>query len=203
MNASGLFVGITNRPAPARDASRRSRGLLVLEALESATASEAARRAERTPAGVYNPFNLFVADACEAEVIVYEDAPRRHRLAPGPHVIGNADPDAREVPKVSRLLEEAERACEAPPERLLEALGGICRRHGAGARPLDDTCIHAGPYGTRSSTLLRLSAAPTESLWWYADGPPCTTPYRDFTPLLRQLGTPAALPEGAQARMIH
>jgi len=34
VNAGGLFVGVTNRSAGPRDSSRRSRGLLVLDALE-------------------------------------------------------------------------------------------------------------------------------------------------------------------------
>ena len=42
--------------------------------------------------------------------------------------------------------------------------------------------MHAGEYGTRSSTLLRLGAQAGELR--YADGAPCAAPYRDFTPLL-------------------
>ena len=38
VNASGLFVGLTNRPVAVRDPSARSRGLLVLDALGAETA---------------------------------------------------------------------------------------------------------------------------------------------------------------------
>ena len=44
VNAAGLFVGVTNRSAGPRDGARRSRGLLVLEALESADAAALHRR---------------------------------------------------------------------------------------------------------------------------------------------------------------
>jgi hypothetical protein len=56
------------------------------------------------------------------------------------------------------------------------------------AAPLENTCIHAGEYGTRSSSLLALGDEPGQDVLRHADGPPCTTPYRDLTPLLRELG---------------
>ncbi|MBM3266135.1 MAG: hypothetical protein FJZ01_00675, partial [Candidatus Sericytochromatia bacterium] len=46
-----------------------------------------------------------------------------------------------------------------------------------GGRPaaLGAACVHAGPYGTRSSTLLRLPASGPPELR-YTAGPPCTHP---------------------------
>jgi hypothetical protein len=57
--------------------------------------------------------------------------------------------------------------------------------------------VHRGAYGTRSSTLLRLGF--DGDLLQHAEGPPCTNPYRDFTPLLAQLGSPALLRAGETA----
>src|SRR5262249_21224570 len=65
-----------------------------------------------------------------------------------------------------------------------EALADVCRMHVAES-PLDSTCVHAGEYGTRSSTLLWIGAQPALR---YAEGAPCATPYRDCTPLLHDLG---------------
>jgi uncharacterized protein with NRDE domain len=188
VNASGLFAAITNRPTAAPDRTRRSRGLVVLDALEESSAAAAAARLAALPRGAYNPFNLLVADREDAFVVVYEQAPEARRLATGVHVIGNADPDARHVPKVARLLDEAGAVAAGPADRVLEGLAEVCRRHGGGGGPLDDTCIHTSVYGTRSSTLLRLGDGLAGGELRFADGAPCQSPYRDLSPLLRELG---------------
>jgi uncharacterized protein with NRDE domain len=194
LNGLGVFAAITNRPAPQLDPSRRSRGQLVLDALAAETAREAAAAAAALGPDRYNPFNLFVADARDAFAIVYDGRARLVPLAPGAHVIGNADPDAAQVPKVARILARAERiaAGRAAPgpldhqawagESIREELADLCRSHEPEAEPRARTCVHLGAYGTRSSTLLRLG--PAGDLLHHADGPPCTSEYADFTPLL-------------------
>ena len=110
------------------------------------------------------------------------------RLAAGPHVIGNGDPDSRRLPKVARLLDEAEAISRGSAEDALAALEQTCATHlGDSHPPLEATCIHAGPYGTRSSALLRRGARLDRDVFRFASGPPCTHPYEDFTPLLTQL----------------
>lgn len=184
VNRSGLFAALTNRATQTPDPRRRSRGLLVLDALGFPSARAAAAALLRLPARAYNPFNLLVADAQDAYAVVYDAGPRRLRLAPGVHVLGNADPNARAVPKLDRMLGRAEAAAQAAPDRVLDELATICRDH-AGDGPLGAACVHAGRYGTRSSTLLRLGAAGPVLL--HAEGPPCSTAYQDFTPLLLEL----------------
>jgi uncharacterized protein with NRDE domain len=161
LNDAGLFVALTNRPVALPDASRRSRGLLVADALGRSSATRAAEAALQLAPSAYNPFNLFVADAEHAFAIVYEEKPRVRVLAPGAHVIGNADPNDVAVPKIARLLGEAERVAAGPEERALEALSALCRSHDARSEnPLERTCIHHGEYGTRSSSLLRVPYSP-------------------------------------------
>ena len=193
LNESRLFAALTNRPNPAPDKSLRSRGLLVLDALAETTAQRAAERLAGLPAGAYNPFNLFVADAERAFVAVYEGAPRVTELAPGPHVIGNADPDDRRVPKVARLLDAAEAVAAGPREWWLQGLAAICRGHEPDA-PLASACVHAGAYGTRCSTLLALGEDADESELHFSDGPPCAADLRDRTDLLRALPSRTADP---------
>ena len=159
VNDAGLFVALTNRPIAQPDVTRRSRGLLVADALGRGSATRAAEAALRLAAGAYNPFNLFVADAEHAFAIVYDEKPRVRVLAPGAHVIGNADPNDAAVPKIARLLRDAERIASGPEAGALPALGALCSSHEAGSdNPLERACIHHGEYGTRSSTLLRRGA---------------------------------------------
>jgi len=200
VNPAGVFAALTNRPTARPDPARRSRGWLVIEALAHAGAREAAEAAARLPAEAYNPFNLFVADADEAFVVVYEGGARLEALAPGAHVVGNADPDDRAVPKVARILAEAERVAAAPPETQLLELAAVCRSHAraaAGHSSREDACMHLGDvgpggYGTRSSALLRLGRDPAAGELWWAEGPPCSTRYEDRSHLLRGLGRGAA-----------
>lgn len=188
---SGLFAGITNRPCPTPDRERRSRGLLVQDVLAAPHAAAAAEALERVEAGAYNPFNLLVADGRDAFVAVYEDEVKVRALQPGVHVVGNADPNDRAVPKVARLLIEAGRAAEVGGAGVLGALAEVCRQHRGSSNPLEDTCIHThapqGAYGTRSSALLAYDAPACPARLLFADGPPCRTQYEDFTPLLREL----------------
>lgn len=196
LNDSGLFAAITNRPTAHKDTGRRSRGLVVADALAEADAARAAQRLLQLPPDSYNPFNVLVSDGREAFAIVYEEKPVVSRLEPGAHVIGNADPDAADVPKVARLLARAQRIARGPGSEALEALADLCRRHEAAASPLEDACIHAGGYGTRCSTLLRRGAGEGDA-FLFAAGPPCEAPYEDMTPLLAELDRETRIrPEG-------
>lgn len=196
LSASGLFAAVTNRPGAEPDPARRSRGLLVLDALIATTAREAADRLEALPSGAYNPFNLLVADRHSACAITYLDRPRRIDLEPGAHVLGNADPLAPPTPKIARLREQVTRTAAGPAEAVLDGLAAICRGHEAEDGPLGATCVHSSVYGTRSSALLRLSEFGEDDAFRFADGAPCRTEYEDFTPLLRALGGGVRRAEG-------
>jgi len=186
LNDAGLFAALTNRPSAAPDRTRRSRGLLVLDALAARSALEAAAALQALPAGRYNPFNLVVADGRRAFAACYDETPRVTELAPGAHVVGNADPDDRSVPKVARLLAEAEGLAAGPRRDWLPGLAAICRGH-EGEAPLGAACVHHGDYGTRSSVLLRLERDARRAKLLFADGAPCATSYRDLSFLLHEL----------------
>ncbi len=67
LNDTGLFAGILNRhgylgPAP----GKRSRGELVLEALDHADAKDAAGALSDLDPGAYRPFNMVIADNRDA-----------------------------------------------------------------------------------------------------------------------------------------
>lgn len=212
VNSRGVFAALTNRRADADpQPDRRSRGLLVLEALEAGSAVEAADRIEQrvsdelrrdssgSEVGAYNPFNLFIADLERAFAITYLYAPQRIQLAPGAHVIGNVAPTERN-PKLARIAEEAQLAARATADSVLDELAEVCRGHDGGS--VEAACVHApeAQYGTRSSFLLKIGADgiadDSRSELRYADGAPCKTRYEDFTPLLLELGRGAQVVEG-------
>ena len=202
LNASGLFAAVTNVASAAPDPSRRSRGLLVLDALEAASPAEAARRAEAIAPGTYNPFNLFVGDAREAWAVSCAGAPRRLRLAPGAHVIGNGALDAPPSAKVERLREHAARVARDPAAEALRGLAELCRGHREDD-PFAGACVHTERYGTRSSALVALGDGEGRSTLCFADGAPCANEYRAFTPLLHELARGTRPVEGESvARMV-
>ena len=198
INPMGVFAAVTNRPTAPLDPTRPSRGQLVLDLLAAGSARQAATRAAALGPGLYNPCNLFVADADDAFAVVYDAAPVVLPLAPGVHVVGNADPDDRTVAKIRRTMERAERVAAGPARAIRDGLAELCRTHGDDAVSTGDTCVHRGGYGTRSSTLLRLGTDPDELLE-HAEGPPCTSPYEDFTPLLTELRRTASAGSGETA----
>ncbi len=116
LSESGVFAGLTNlRPVVTADpvsgaagtlgrnsgtaavAPLRSRGEVVMQALSARSAAEAADSLARLEEGVHNPFQLLVADAQTAALLVYRDRPRLFPLEPGLHVVGNVE-DERIAP---------------------------------------------------------------------------------------------------------
>jgi len=200
INETGVFSAVTNVSCTQPDPARRSRGLLVMDALAAPSAKQAAEMLHALPMRAYNPFNFFVADARDAYAFTYEDEVRAIGSDGGAWVIGNAPLDAPDPSKLSRLrsrLGEGLPGDGAPLEHLAE----LCRDHETGPRgPLDAVCVHTGAYGTRSSCLLQLADAgldDSRSVLRWSEGAPCNSDYHDFSPLLRDLGRGRPGVEGA------
>jgi uncharacterized protein with NRDE domain len=187
VNSHGLFAGLTNRPTEDRRPERRSRGLLVTDALRHKEARDAAQEMRQLKHGSYNPFNLYLADGRESFVTHQrEEGVETEALGPGIHVLCNRDLDDLNVPKIARIRGALRRLdLEAPVETLMGGLAELLCSHEPADRPLEAVCIHAGGYGTRSSAILALG----EDRWryWHADGPPCATKYRNLSKLLHEL----------------
>jgi uncharacterized protein with NRDE domain len=195
LNASGLCAAVTNVAGAAPDPARRSRGLLVLDALEAASAREAVEAALAAAQGTYNPFNLFVGDGREAWAVTCSVVPRHMRLDPGVHVIGNVALDAEPGAKAAHLRGQAARVARRSPDEALAGLAELCRGH-CDADPLAGACVHTERYGTRSSALLALAESERETALHFADGAPCTNEYCVFTPLLHELARGSRRVEG-------
>lgn len=188
LSADGVVAGLLNRrTGDVPVATKRSRGELPLAALAARSAA-AARAAITGLAGdAYNPFNLLVADRDEAWVAQNHDAATRITpLPPGLHLVSNLDVNDPTCPKIARshvrfAAAGAAFARDRDAERLRAELHAIVSDHTLTLDPrlpdaLGAICVHAGPFGTRSSSLLFLDDA---GRWahWFADGPPCARAY--------------------------
>jgi uncharacterized protein with NRDE domain len=194
VNAEGVFVGLTNRPVGTKRVGARSRGLLVLDALKAPTARAAAEELERQESLRYAPFNLLATDGRETWLVRRPaDGPQTvQALEPGVHVICNRDPDdpaSTKVHRITRLLAGVDLGLT--PSHLVSELFEVLAAHPQGSNPLENPCVHTAEYGTRSSSVLMLGAR--QRSYWYADGAPCETKYRDFTILLDDLRAPAGV----------
>ncbi len=186
LNAAGLFVGVTNRAAGPRDPSRRSRGLLVLDALESPDAASLHLRLGRLDPAAYNAFHLAYADGTLAG-LSWSDGTvlRQERLAPGLHVLTEQSLGAGDDGARRRLVEE-----RLAPGQVLALEGWLALLSVHGPTPRAGTCVHADAvgYGTRSAFVLHRGPSVTESRCAWTEARPCTSPARDGTALLRAVG---------------
>jgi uncharacterized protein with NRDE domain len=164
LSGRGVFVGLTNlRPAtqtgqatvataasPVLEPNRelRSRGEVVMMALEAESAGKAIETLLALDVERFNPFQLLVADGREAWLLVYRGEARAVQLEPGPHVVGNVvderieaalsvasmnqseslDAESR-VRKLTRVRERVEKLMTESGRDLFEGLAGICREH--------------------------------------------------------------------------
>ena len=186
VNAEGVFAAVTNLRCPSPDPSRRSRGLVVMDVLREPTAVAGADLLRALPEEAYNPFNCFIADRQHAFRLIYRDVPHVRELPAGVHVIGNVDPEDEPSPKIERVREAVEAMAGRSRDEVLAELAAVCREHETGDSGISDTCVHLDSYGTRSSALLSLAEPPSESRLLFADGPPCTAEYEDFSTLLHE-----------------
>jgi uncharacterized protein with NRDE domain len=201
----GLFVGLTNqRGAMAQGPAPRSRGEVVLQALQAGSVEAIERYLDALNPADFSPFNLLYGDAHALRVAYARGATSglsRADVPPGIHVLPNDVLDTPALPKVERArVLAAEHARRPWPElapRLQELLadhhlpaehlipepppGAIPSRDLA--RQLQALCIHTPNYGTRSSILLALAPGAVAH-FLASDEPPCQRAFRDLQGLL-------------------
>jgi hypothetical protein len=132
--------------------------------------------------------------------IPFGEAPRSTLLEPGWHVITHQEMDDAEEPRTRALLERLRDERPRDVDAGLELLKGLLREHGDGGTWNGPAvCLHRERFPTVSSTLLALGvggagagaagggggAAGTSggARYLHAAGPPCVTPYEDFSSL--------------------
>ncbi len=190
VNEHGVVAGLLNRRTadygPA-DPNLRSRGLLCLDALRHRDARAAARFLAAQPAAAYNAFNLLVA-AAEAAFVTYNrgGALEQTALAPGFHLLTNADVNDFECPRISRsfgrFAELAnDRDFARDPLARRDDLARLLADHSTQLDPRNgrpnSLCMHLGDYGTRSASLIFIARDGRTVSHFFAAGPPCRTAF--------------------------
>jgi len=187
VNEHGVVAALTNQPTQGEpDARKRSRGELPLQLTEHASAAAAA---EAFQASVrcddYNPCWLLVGDRGRLFYLAVEGQgpPALEPLEPGAFVLENR-PLLPRSGKASRVETRLVAAPGWSGEALLEGLRGVLASHDrpdhGDDRPaeLESACVHAGIYGTRSASLVRVPPEGRPRLH-AADGPLCQTEFTD------------------------
>lgn len=189
VNSHGVVAALLNRRSRnPPDPSRRSRGLLCVDALRFSGAAAARSVITEADAGFYNPFNLLVADRALTWVATnHEGRLARKDLSPGLHLLTNLDVDDPECPRIAasyQMFAELLHHPKPSPKNpgFVARLREILSTHDAALDPRDPVsgnslCLHLEGYGTCSSTLIFLDAV---GQWTYlhTDLPPCRGDYR-------------------------
>lgn len=185
INDDGVLAAVLNRPGGLGPApGKRSRGDLVLEALDHADAVAAAEALTALDGGAYRGFNLVIADNRDAYWLrntEREDGVVACFPVPeGVSMFTAHDRNDRGSPRIAAYLDRFEQAPIPDPDRddwaaweaLLADTGGAAGKAGD---PDDALTIRTDwGYGTVSASLIALPAADrpdTPPIWRFAAGP--------------------------------
>ncbi len=187
LNDFGVVAAMMNRRGTlGQMAGKRSRGELVLEALDHADAGEAAIALADLNAGAYRGFNMVVADNRDAYWLanrendsgIIEVKP----LPVGLSMLTAGDRNDPTSPRITQYLPKFEAAPAPDPaagdwaawEALMASKGGP-------SGPMGDMCVVTDVgFGTLSSSLIALPALhlpDAKPIWRFAAGRPDEAPY--------------------------
>lgn len=187
LNDVGVVAAILNRVGTlGPQAGKRSRGELVLEALDHADAVDAARALADLDGRAYRPFNMLVADNRDAFWVRADGAARIaiHPIPDGLHMLTAQELDDPASPRINAYLPRFRAAAVPDPDRdrwdgwtTLLANGGA----GPDGEEAAAMCFtRDSGFGTVSSSLIALPAIGSEArpLWRFAAGRPDGTPWQ-------------------------
>ncbi len=189
VNDEGLVAAIMNRSGSlGPDPSKRSRGELVLEALDHAEASAAAEALRHLDPEAYRPFNLILADPHQAFWLRSEGkgdgAVEAAELPPGFSMFTAHDRNDVSSARIATYLPRFEAAAAPDPDagRWTDWERCLASRETApeGGVPSAMNIATEYGFGTVSSALIALPSpdvAGLKPIWRYADGHPDETPF--------------------------
>ncbi|MDF1663278.1 MAG: NRDE family protein [Planctomycetota bacterium] len=200
----GFFVGITNqRTNRTPKENVLSRGQVVLRALKSNSLDAVCDQLSRLNPASLNPFNLIFGTAeqlkvayCHSEMSSVEI----HTVPEGIQVLPNGRLNDEAFPKVQRCQDQLTIDRMSPwPEIKAQCVRMLSNHEKASLknlraqeqgwrkprlllRELDALCVHAGVYGTCSSTILALKKGGVRH-YCFASGPPCKASFHELSAL--------------------
>lgn len=190
INDHGLVAAVTNRSGTlGPHETKRSRGELVLEALDHAEAAAAAEALAELDPRAYRGFNLFVGDPRDAYWLCHREQPggaiERHLLAPGLHMLSAGDLDDAAAPRVAAWRP---RFADAPiPDPAAGDWRGWSELLGSRIEPGADEDPRTAPnfqldsgFGTICSHMVAIPRYPGHDaapLFWFAAGAPHRAPF--------------------------
>lgn len=193
MNRQGVVSIIMNREGTLGPlAGKKSRGDLVLQALQHATAEAALHALQSLTTTDYRAFNLFVGDRNNCFWLRNrepgEDNPLEHfQIAPGLHMLASRELDDTSHPRIRRWLPRFRSSNPPVPERqdwgewraLLAARLNSDREDPHSAMNME---MPSG-FATVSSSLIALPRSPHRDrpIWLYADGAPDRAAFSPIT----------------------
>ncbi|MDX1400936.1 MAG: NRDE family protein [Kiloniellales bacterium] len=191
LNDHGVVAAVLNRsgslgPAP----DKRSRGELVLEALDHADASEAAEQLRHLETGAYRSFNLFVADNRDAFWLRstghFNETVRVAKVTEGISMLTARELNDLNSPRIARHLPLFQSALAPDPDLDdWDAWKELLGTTGLGD-PMDGMVVSDEKgFETVSSSLialpesgLTLAGEPIQPIWLFAAGRPDRFPYQ-------------------------
>ena len=190
INDEGVCAGILNRMgALGPAAGKRSRGELVLDALDHADAAAAAMALADIDGAAYRPFNLVVADSDEAFWLRHDgsEAPVFHALPEGLSMFTARERNDLGSSRIRTHLAAFEAAIPPAPERdCWESWAALLAR-GTGDSGGDSEaamCIEpTAGFGTVNASLIALpqpSRSGAAPVWRFAPGPPNRDPFENI-----------------------
>ncbi len=186
LNDHGVVAGVLNRPGSLGPApGMRSRGELVLEALDHADAIGAVGALTHLAASSYRPFNMVIADNRDGFWLANRDNRKvtARRLPEGVSLLTAWDLNDTESGRIRRFLPLFRNAREPDPDRgdWQDWIALLGTRDGGRD---DDNREHAMNvvstfgFGTSSSSLIALPAdIEREPVWLFAAGRPDEAPF--------------------------
>ena len=192
MNDAGVVAAVMNRagslgPAP----GKRSRGELVLRALEHAKAQDAAQALARLPATAWRSCNLLVADAQTALWLRFahdEDgsAVQVREVPPGVSMLTSRELDDTRSARIRDYLPRFRAATAPEPgEGTWSSWEALLAERRAGEDVRNESAMNVQTdigFGTVCSSLIALpspSHLPAGRIWRFAAGAPHAVPFED------------------------
>ena len=182
INDDGLVAGILNRTgALGPAAGKRTRGELVLDALDHADAAAAAMALADIDGEAYRPFNLVVADSEDAFWLRHDGgtAPVFHALPDGLSMFTARERNDAKSARIRTHLAAFEGASPPDPgQGAWEEWAALLARgtNDSGGDAEAAMCIEpVGGFGTVNASLIALTRpgmAEPKPVWQFAPGPP-------------------------------